>query len=167
MIIAYYSQRRVEIYKLGFFIQRAKSQLCVQGKYTTVASYTELPPWDQERRSKAVFQTCTRHDVEGEKEHMESWCCTSRPRKWPHSYSSCLGHHRPLRHLSPSSSVPPRTPRGPVPSLAWSPLQAPSGILAHCHTAPGHCLTSYYLDVEEPLFIPSLRLCYVLFKCVC
>lgn len=44
MIIAYYSQRRVEIYKLGFFIQRAKSQLCVQGKYTTVASYTELPP---------------------------------------------------------------------------------------------------------------------------
>lgn len=164
------------MYNLGFSIKRANSLLCVQGKYTTVVSHTELTPCRSRKAEARLSFKYARLSEDlawcgGTNGHMESWPCIPRPVKWPYTTPAAWATATQAPVLQsiqgPSSPAPPTTPRGPVPSPSQSPWCALSGILAHCQTSPGLYLTSYWLSrCRGPLFIPFLRLYYTLFKCV-
>ena len=171
----HYLCQTLYINKLVFFIKRAKSQLCVHGKYTTVASCTELTPC-RRRRAEASLSfkhapVIPRPDMV--QRNMESWPWTLRPVKWPCSLSCCLAPTTGVTELHSiqglSSPAPPCTLRWPVPSAAWNPSWALSGVLAHCQTSPGCCLISHWLSrCRGTTFYSFFKIVsYVLFKCVC
>lgn len=171
VLIPYYIQCGVEIYKLGFFIKRAKSQWCMCGKHTTVAFCTELTAC---RSKRAEARLSFKHaPVSYPKTRHRELALNGQPVKWPCSHSCCLAPATEASELQPlqglSSPAPPSTLRGPVPSPPCSPWWAPSGILAHHQTSCGLCLISYWLCRCRGTTVYSFfkTVCYVLFKCVC
>lgn len=166
VLIPYHIQCGVEIYKLGFFIKRAKSQWCVGGKYTTVAFCTELTAC-RSRRAEARL-SFKRALVSYPKTRQRELARNSRPVKW--LCSTPAAWPLPLRHLSCSLS------RAclplPLPALSGGQFPPDPAVLGELHRGPLHTtkplvdFASFLtdsVDVEELLFIPSLRLCVLFY----